>query len=225
MQRVSHSVRRLNSQRPCSRVGLGITPISAYEINTDLTIPLLHTCALGSFSIQHCIFANTCDRWAFVDFVDTEGATAALTNPRNHHLDGRNLVVEYASPDAVRRGGHRPAPGEKPQARDKDRAGRAAPPSRKRAHDDADAGQSARRTTGRDAAVGDADADADAAGAGGEGAGARGRPAKRPRVARGEPARRGKGGARWRAKPGAALAQATREAVAIVPSRGRKIVF
>jgi hypothetical protein len=29
----------------------------------------------------------------------------ALVNPRNHRLNGRDLVVEYASPDAVRRGG------------------------------------------------------------------------------------------------------------------------
>lgn len=35
----------------------------------------------------------------------TEHATSALINPRNHSLDGRKLTVEYASPDAVRRGG------------------------------------------------------------------------------------------------------------------------
>jgi hypothetical protein len=28
-----------------------------------------------------------------------------LVHPKNHHLDGRKLVVEYASADAVRRGG------------------------------------------------------------------------------------------------------------------------
>lgn len=33
-----------------------------------------------------------------------EHATSALINPKNHQLNGRNLVVEYASPDAVRRG-------------------------------------------------------------------------------------------------------------------------
>ena len=44
-------------------------------------------------------------RWAFVDFTSTEHATFALINPRNHTLDGRKLTVEYASPDAVRRGG------------------------------------------------------------------------------------------------------------------------
>ena len=47
------------------------------------------------------------NRFGFVDFITTEQATAVLINPRNHHLDGREIVVEYASPDAVRRGGYR----------------------------------------------------------------------------------------------------------------------
>lgn len=44
-------------------------------------------------------------RWAFVDFHLPEQCTRALLNVRNHTLDGRNLNVEYASADAVRRGG------------------------------------------------------------------------------------------------------------------------
>ena len=43
-------------------------------------------------------------RWAFVDFKNQQFATEALTNPHNHSLNGRALVVEYASADAVRRG-------------------------------------------------------------------------------------------------------------------------
>jgi RNA recognition motif-containing protein len=39
-----------------------------------------------------------------VDFKDIQSATNALTNPRNHSLNGRALVVEYATADAVRRG-------------------------------------------------------------------------------------------------------------------------
>jgi RNA recognition motif-containing protein len=39
-----------------------------------------------------------------VDFKDIQNATDALVNPRNHSLNGRALVVEYASADAVRRG-------------------------------------------------------------------------------------------------------------------------
>lgn len=45
--------------------------------------------------------------WAFVDFHTTVQATAALIDPRNHSLNGRALVVEYASAEAVRRGGGR----------------------------------------------------------------------------------------------------------------------
>jgi RNA recognition motif-containing protein len=43
--------------------------------------------------------------WAFVDFHTIAQATSALLNPHNHSLNGRKLVVEYASADAVRRGG------------------------------------------------------------------------------------------------------------------------
>lgn len=39
-----------------------------------------------------------------MDFKDIQNATDALVNPRNHSLNGRVLVVEYASADAVRRG-------------------------------------------------------------------------------------------------------------------------
>ena len=40
----------------------------------------------------------------FACFTSIEHATGALANPRNHRLDGCNLVVEHASHDAVRRG-------------------------------------------------------------------------------------------------------------------------
>jgi len=55
--------------------------------------------------------SGKCKGWAFVDFTSTEHATFALINPRNHSLDGRKLTVEYASPDAVRRGGGPREPG------------------------------------------------------------------------------------------------------------------
>ncbi|KAI5985574.1 hypothetical protein EDC04DRAFT_3129610, partial [Pisolithus marmoratus] len=48
--------------------------------------------------------SGKCKGFAFVDFTSIEQATNALINPRNHRLKGRDLVVEYASPDAVRRG-------------------------------------------------------------------------------------------------------------------------
>ncbi|KIL70378.1 hypothetical protein M378DRAFT_175623 [Amanita muscaria Koide BX008] len=46
--------------------------------------------------------SGLCKGFAFVDFVSTENATSALVNPKNYLLNGRKLVIEYASPDAVR---------------------------------------------------------------------------------------------------------------------------
>ncbi|KAF8806211.1 hypothetical protein BYT27DRAFT_7191523 [Phlegmacium glaucopus] len=48
--------------------------------------------------------SGLCKGFAFVDFMTIEHATSALINPKNHQLNGRSLVVEYGSPDAVRRG-------------------------------------------------------------------------------------------------------------------------
>jgi len=66
--------------------------------------PWIRKVRLGTFEDT-----GVCKGWAFVDFTTTENATAALVNTRNHTLDGRKLRVEYASSDAVRRGG---GPGE-----------------------------------------------------------------------------------------------------------------
>ncbi|KAG9087225.1 hypothetical protein FRC06_002634 [Ceratobasidium sp. 370] len=70
--------------------------------------------------------SGLCKGWAFLDFLNTAYATAVLVNPRNHHLNGRKLVLEYGSPDAVRRGGGGPRPRkeqpEKDQVEDTPRA-------------------------------------------------------------------------------------------------------
>lgn len=42
--------------------------------------------------------------FAFLDFSSVQHATDALVNPKNHHLNGRELKVQFASADAVRRG-------------------------------------------------------------------------------------------------------------------------
>ncbi|KAI0824775.1 hypothetical protein BC628DRAFT_1377669 [Trametes gibbosa] len=144
--------------------------------------------------------SGKCKGWAFVDFTAPEHATAALTNPRNHQLDGRKLVVEYASPDAVRRGGGAgPRPDRAPKKRGlaEDGGGDSRPPANRRRVEEGagQAGEEAPR-------------------------GARGR--RGPAAA--APGRGGKA-ARPRTRPGAALALAKREDVAIVPSQGKKIVF
>ncbi|KAH9077129.1 hypothetical protein EDB83DRAFT_2504390 [Lactarius deliciosus] len=121
-------------------------------------------------------------RWfAFVDFTSTEHATAALVHPKNHHLDGRKLVVEYASADAVRRGG---GAGSRPN-KTKGRPETTTPSSVPR--DDDKSMDSGRRSSASS------------------------------KVDRGT--------RKARPAPGAALALAKREQVAIVPSQGRRIIF
>ncbi|CAL1701000.1 unnamed protein product [Somion occarium] len=142
-----------------------------------------------------------CKGWAFADFTNTEAATAALTSRKAFYLDGRQLVVEFASPDAVRRGGYRSDARDKKPIRsdsaqdnerpkrkafgeegDESKAHDAEDKPWKRRHTD-DERSERRRTTTKD-----------------------GRPKFRP-------------------KPGAALALAKRQEVAIVPSQGKKTVF
>lgn len=43
-------------------------------------------------------------RFAFVDFHSPAYATATLIDPRNGFLDGRQLIVQYAGAEAIRRG-------------------------------------------------------------------------------------------------------------------------
>ncbi|KAG9101988.1 hypothetical protein FS749_000553 [Ceratobasidium sp. UAMH 11750] len=136
--------------------------------------------------------SGMCKGWAFLDFLNTTYATAILVNPRNHHLNGRKLVLEYGSPDAVRRGGGglRPRKGqaEKEQPEDTPRA------AKRRKYVSAEDGEETKPEPRKSIPKGD------------------------------EQYVRAKDG-RLRPRPGAALAMARREAVAIVPSAGKKTVF
>ncbi|KAH7923674.1 hypothetical protein BV22DRAFT_1068389 [Leucogyrophana mollusca] len=156
--------------------------------------------------------SGACKGFAFVDFTSIEHATAALTNPRNHRLNGRDLVVEYASADAVRRGGGGPRPpkhegkgGSHRESGRFDGTDRRPRPTSRPPRGVHDAGDG--RNDGEDTPV---------------------RTSKTERT-RDAPPHARKGGSdrapRGRAKPGAALAQAPRESAAIIPSQGQKIVF
>ncbi len=145
-----------------------------------------------------------------MDFTSIENATAALTNPRNFFLDGRKLVVEYASPEAVRRGGG--PRGDRDKTKD----------TRDNEKPNARRGERVRPTRKRTAEDGDPEGDEVE------------KPVKRVRLEENEVAsehpvrerREGEGRqSKFRAKPGAALAMAKRETVSIVPSQGKKIVF
>jgi RNA recognition motif-containing protein len=158
---------------------------------------------------------NVSCSFAFVDFTTTDFATAALINPRNHHLNGRDLVIEYAGADAVRRGApkgqrqkaHGDASTTAERVEKMPRARKDPPPHKARAvYDEADTmrvdetanvsipqpvRKSIREYENHQRGKGDRD---------------KGRPRGRPR-------------------PGAALALAKRESAAIVPSQGQKIIF
>lgn len=154
-------------------------------------------------------------RFAFVDFSTTEHATSALINPKNHHLNGRDLVVEYASAEAVRRGAPK-GQKQKPQgdsvvptekAEKKPRIKKDHPPHKSR--------QPSSDEKEREVVM-DVDIPESSTFPG----------SKRLEGDRWRD--RGdwdKGKPRGRPKPGAALALAKRESAAIVPSQGQKITF
>jgi RNA recognition motif-containing protein len=156
-------------------------------------------------------------RWAFVDFTKTEFATLVLTNPRNHSLDGRALVVEYASPDAARRSGgpvHNRGSNEEPSTKKTpNRASRRLPKSERIAAKSAKSGTKAaaaiggdKNPAGEEARIGEHAAPSTAS------------------LHKHGPSPRSIRKAK-RTKPGAALASAPRESGAIVASTGRRIIF
>lgn len=139
-------------------------------------------------------------RWAFVDFTSIKHATATLTNPHNHRLNGRDLVVEYASPDAVRRGG----------VKDSHRKPKNGPTKVQvqPAQDDVLLPQMPTEPEGsREDSASEKTANTHST------RGSRSTMGNREKTRRQQPA------------PGAALALAKRESVAIVPSQGTKITF
>ncbi|KAI9447990.1 hypothetical protein H4582DRAFT_1803052 [Lactarius indigo] len=162
--------------------------------------PWIRKIRMGTFEDS-----GLCKGFAFVDFTSTEHATAALIHPKNHHLDGRKLVVEYASADAVRRGGG--------------------------------AGSRPNKVSSLVATVGKARRERHESVVGNRGE-RKGRPettipSSVPRHEKGADSGRSSGASKKvengtrksRPAPGAALALAKREQVAIVPSQGRRIKF
>ncbi|KAG0658424.1 hypothetical protein C6P46_005787 [Rhodotorula mucilaginosa] len=190
--------------------------------------------------------SGKCKGWAFVDFHLPAQATRALLNLHNHQLNGRKLNVEFASAEAVRRGGlgtrsavkrvrsQREQGGDGDGDDDEEGGGRHAAHSRGPRRQQGE-GQDRRR--GGASSFGDADVRALAIDAGSSAAQHGGRPGPRRgdfnggarSGGGGPPPRRGEkestlpGGKR--AKPGAALAMAQRASEAIVQSTGRKTTF
>ncbi|KAI9574390.1 hypothetical protein HD554DRAFT_2011649 [Boletus coccyginus] len=152
--------------------------------------------------------SGACKGFAFVDFTSVEYATEALVDPRNHRLNGRHLVVEYASLDAVRRGGGGGGPRNSREDRDqKRRSGTGKTPQRGSANVPYSKQCPPRHIEQRDAE--DAEMPAEET---------------TPRSRRPDRAGHDRAHTR-RAKPGAALAHAQRQSAAILPSQGQKTVF
>ncbi|KAG8886963.1 hypothetical protein FRB98_000735 [Tulasnella sp. 332] len=70
---------------------------------------------LGLRKIRLFTFPDTgkCKGFCFLDFESTAHATAALIHPGNHRWNNRDLILQYASLDAVRRGGYPEADGKR----------------------------------------------------------------------------------------------------------------
>ncbi|GAA5844170.1 hypothetical protein JCM11251_002457 [Rhodosporidiobolus azoricus] len=166
--------------------------------------------------------SGKCKGWCFVDFHLPAQATRALLNLRNHTLNGRKLNVEFASADAVRRGGLGSRAVSKAHGRQRregggrEEHGGDGGRERKRSRHDGEGGGWDDGNVRDLAASGGYSRDAPPHGGrrggfGGERDDARG---KKGGVADGK-----------RAKPGAALANAQRASEAIVASTGRKTTF
>ena len=166
----------------------------------------LATCIFQKFTL---LTDNHAPRFAFVDFTSTEHATVALIHPKNHQLDGRKLVVEYASADAVRRGG---GAGHKPRKKPTEVHSEGHSRYNRResvVDDEANEKGSTTTTTTTTPSKAQKSTAADR----------RSDTFAKSKVTHGTRTRKS------RPTPGAALALAKREQVAIVPSQGRRITF
>ncbi|WWD20742.1 hypothetical protein CI109_105218 [Kwoniella shandongensis] len=145
-----------------------------------------------------------CKGFAFLDFLSARHAKVALANRKNHYFGGRRLTVEFASEEAAKRSGGRPKPRlDNPKPR--------RPFHQNGDGDDSAAGGERRFPPRRDAPPHQS------------GDGEQGEQERKPKR---EGDQRGK---KWEAtgrpRPGAALAMAKRENVAIVEGTGEKITF
>jgi len=193
---------RTKKEKEKSSAGTGASE-SANDAEAPSKDPWIRKIRMGTFEDS-----GLCKGFAFVDFTSTEHATAALIHPKNHQLDGRKLVVEYASADAVRRGGG------------------AGPRPKKTSAEGTGEGGHTRRKKPESAAAGDCANDKSHT------ATVMTTKNSTPPEERGiAPGRRSDASAKAkvtrkpRPAPGAALALARREQVAIVPSQGRRITF
>jgi RNA recognition motif-containing protein len=165
--------------------------------------------------VQTLVLTRTeCYSFAFADFTTIEQATSVLINPKNHLLNGRKLVVEYAGADAVRRGAPKAKreEGVPLKGRESKSHGPRADRLKHKQHQDMSEGKS-EQSVAQSVSVVEA------------------QPHPKQHHTEGDERRQPIGmekkikGPRVRPKPGAALALAKRETAAILPSQGKKITF
>ena len=137
-----------------------------------------------------------CISFAFLDFRDTQLATAALIDPRNYSMDGRDVKLEYAGTDAVRRSGlHHNVAGNLARAPKTNTTGRKSGTKSSLLGENVTHGQDREKI-----------------------------PPPLP-MHSGVPKEKVSVGKHHRPRPGAALASAPRGQASIVPSQGKKITF
>jgi len=159
----------------------------------DSEVKSLKKVRMGTFEDS-----GLCKGFAFIDFITPQHATAALLDPRNYSMDGRALKLEFASADAVRRGGNGPRKPANPQG-----------PRQPRVVQSRGEYPVVHSTSNNKV---QADGEEEPA-------------AKRPKKQSRDVHLRTDGPAGVRPRPGAALAAAQREKTGIVASEGKKIVF
>ena len=181
-----------------------------------------------------------CKGWAFIDFHTTAHATATLIDyPRCYRLLGRTLILQYASPDAVRRGA--PRKERVSHAIDSERSkkkGRPGKSERKMAAAENVYGKCGAEARAQEQAQKAAEVEELAKTAPAPGTFDPNAPVvkkhketqeeRQARRAAAKPRKESKDGADAgtnRPKPGAALAAAQRASQSIIPSQGKKVVF
>ncbi|KAG0200128.1 hypothetical protein BGX28_006708 [Mortierella sp. GBA30] len=146
--------------------------------------------------------SGKCKGFAYIDYMNPESATAALTNPAKHFLDGRKLNIEYASAEATLKGNPREYRKRKREEEDAAAIARGEiPPSQKEEAAEAEAAAAAEEERKKFNAE---------------------QKAKRQRRQPGDaPAKKLQGHQR----PGLALANAQRASQGIVEFKGNKVTF
>lgn len=153
-----------------------------------------------------------------MDFTSIDHATSVLINQKNHHLNGRELVVQYAGADAVRRGAvkTKPVDGAAPKKGRRPLSAGYKPKRPQTQGESSSADKEPSRKHREPKQVEDDSASSKVK---------RENPDEDQRTSRGEKDGVRHKGPRTRPKPGAALALAKRESAAIIPSQGQKITF